>query len=86
MTNISYQTFFNDIALFNFIIFNFDELKNDDLSINDDKIEKDILIDYCDSKKIYTSRKIQILMSRSIFFIESSLTIMICDIILFIKI
>ena len=37
-------------------------------------------------RKIYTSKKIWILMSRSIFFVQSSLAIMVCDIILFIRI
>ena len=64
-------------------VFNLDESKDDVQLINDDEIEDDTYIDYCDSKENHTSRKIRILMSRSIFFIEFSLAIMICDIILF---
>ena len=32
-------------------IFNLDELEDDDQFINDDEIEDDILVDYCDSEE-----------------------------------
>ena len=32
-------------------IFNLDELEGDDQFINDDEIEDDILVDYCDSEE-----------------------------------
>ena len=66
-------------------VFNLDESKDDVQLINDNEIEDDTYIDYCDSKENHTSRKIRILMSRSIFFVQSSLTIMVCDIIIFIR-
>ena len=66
---------------------NLDKSKGDDQFINDDEIENDIYISITVIQtRIYTSRKIQILMSRSIFFVQFYLPIMVYDIIVFIRI
>ena len=67
-------------------IFNLDESEGDDQFINDHEIENDTYIDYCDSKEDLHIEEDMNIVSRSIFFVQSSLAIMVCDIILFIKI